>query len=171
MQCSRRVFMGGTASTLMLGNACLAADRRPKIAALTTIYYKYSHSEHFIDRFLEGYGWEGEHHHPPMDVVSLYVEQVGQNDLSRERATRHPQMKIYPTIAEALTSGGSKLAVDGVLLVGEHGRYPATRRGRPSIPATSTSSKSSMFIERVERRRHCSATSIYPGAGITPRKW
>jgi hypothetical protein len=32
-------------------------------------------------------------------------------------------MKIYPTIAEALTPGGSELAVDGVLLIGEHGKY------------------------------------------------
>ena len=146
MECSRRVFLGGAASTLALGNAGWAAERRPKIAALTTIFYKYSHSEHIIDRFLEGYGWEGQHHRPPMDVVSLYVEQVGQNDLSRERAERHPQMKIYPTIAEALTLGGSKLAVDGVLLIGEHGRYRAMRKDRPSIPATSTSSKSLTFI-------------------------
>jgi len=134
MECSRRAFLGGTASTLVLGNAAWAAGYRPKIAALTTIFYKYSHSEHFIDRFLEGYGWEGEHHRPPMDVVSLYVEQVGQNDLSRERAKRHPQMKIYPTIAEALTSGGSKLAVDGVLLVGEHGRYPRNEKGQTLYP-------------------------------------
>ena len=45
-------------------------------------------------------------------------------DLSRERAARHSGMKIYPTIAEALTAGGSKLAVDGVVIVGEHGNYP-----------------------------------------------
>ena len=97
-------------------------------------FYKYSHSEHIIDRFLEGYGWEGQHHRPPMDVVSLYVEQVGANDLSRERAKRHPEMKIYPTIAEALTLGQSKLAVDGVLLIGEHGGYHRNERGRLLSP-------------------------------------
>ena len=134
MQCSRRAFLGGAASTLVLGNTGWAADHRAKIAAITTIFYKYSHSEHIIDRLLEGYGWEGQHHRPPMDVVSLYVEQVGQNDLSRERATRHPQMKIYPTIAEALTLGGSKLAVDGVLIVGEHGRYPRNEKGQTLYP-------------------------------------
>jgi hypothetical protein len=134
MECSRRVFLGGAASTLVMGNAGWAAERRPKIAALTTIYHKYSHSQHIVDRFLDGYGWEGQHHHPPMDVVSLYVEQVGQNDLSRERAQRHPLMKIYPTIAEALTLGGSTLAVDGVLLVGEHGQYPRNEKRQVLYP-------------------------------------
>lgn len=88
-----------------------------------------------MDRFLEGYGWEGQHYRPEVDVVSLYVEQVGENDLSRERARRHPEMKIYPTIAEALTGGGSQLAVDGVLLIGEHGKYPVNEKGRDALPA------------------------------------
>ena len=39
-----------------------------------------------------------------MDLVSLYVDQVGDGDLSRDRAARFPSMKIYPTIAEALTA-------------------------------------------------------------------
>ena len=43
-------------------------------------------------------------------------------------------MKIYPTIAEALTLGGSKLAVDGVLLVGEHGKYPRNEKGQTKYP-------------------------------------
>jgi hypothetical protein len=134
MHCSRRAFLGGAGSALVLDKTVWASERRPRIAALTTIFYKYSHSEHIIDRFLEGYGWEGQHHRPPMDVVSLYVEQVGPNDLSRERAKRHPQMKIYPTIAEALTLGESKLAVDGVLLVGEHGRYRRNEKGQTLYP-------------------------------------
>lgn len=108
--------------------------RRLRVAALTTILHKYSHSQHIIDRFLEGYGWEGRHYRPAVDVVSMYVEQVGENDLSRERASRHPETKIYPTIAEALTCGGSRLAVDGVLLIGEHGKYPVNEKGQTLYP-------------------------------------
>ncbi|AGA26427.1 hypothetical protein [Singulisphaera acidiphila] len=134
MRYSRRSFLAGAASTLVWGRTGWSAQRRPKIAALTTIFHKYSHSEHIIDRFLDGYGWDGQHHRPAMDVVSLYVEQVGKNDLSRERAMRHPQMKIYPTIADALTCGGSTLAVDGVLLIGEHGKYPANEKGQQLYP-------------------------------------
>ena len=78
MRISRRGFIAGAASTLASAHARAAAGHRPRIAALTTIFHKYSHSEHIVDRFLEGYGWEGRHHRPAMDVVSLYVEQVGQ---------------------------------------------------------------------------------------------
>ena len=107
---------------------------RPKIAAVVTTCFKYSHAQHFVDRFLDGYGWNSTHHHPPMDLVSLYVDQVGPDDLSRERAARHPAMKICPGIAEALTLGGSKLAVDGVLIIGEHGKYPRNEKGQTRYP-------------------------------------
>ena len=131
---SRRDFLLGMGATVPTGEALSAAGRRPRIAALTTIYHKYSHSQHIIDRFLDGYGWESRHHRPPMDVVALYVEQVGENDLSRERSRRHSEMKIYPTIADALTQGGSKLAVDAVLLIGEHGTYPVNEKGQKLYP-------------------------------------
>ncbi len=108
--------------------------QRPKIAAITTIVHKYAHAQHFIDRFLEGYGWNGRHHRPPMDLVSLYVDQVGDNDLSRDRAKRFPPMVIYPTVADALTLGRSDLAVHGVLLIGEHGDYPTNEKGQRFYP-------------------------------------
>jgi len=109
-------------------------ERRPRIAAIATIYHKYSHAQHIVDRFLEGYGWNGRHHRPAMDLISLYVDQVRDDDLSRDRADRFPHMTIYPTIAEALTLGGSELAVDGVLLIGEHGDYPTNDRGQRQYP-------------------------------------
>jgi len=112
----------------------MSNSNRPKLAAVVTTFFKYSHAQHIVDRFLDGYGWNGAHHYPPMDLVSLYVDQVGQNDLSRERARRHPTMKICPSIADALTLGGSKLAVDGVVLVGEHGNYPRNEKGQTRYP-------------------------------------
>jgi hypothetical protein len=107
---------------------------RPKIACIATIVFKYSHAQHFIDRFLEGYGWNGRHHRPPMDLVSLYVDQVKEGDLSRERTARFPGMKIYPTVADALTLGSATLAVDGVLLIGEHGDYARNEKGQTLYP-------------------------------------
>ena len=109
-------------------------NRRPRIAAVTTIYFKYSHTQEIIDRFLFGYGWDSKWHHPPMDLVGLYVDEVGKDDLSRGRAKLFPAMKIYPTIAETLTLGGSKLAVDGVVLIGEHGNYPRNKIGQKLYP-------------------------------------
>ncbi len=107
---------------------------RPKLAAVVTVYRKYSHAQHIVDRFLYGYGWHGTHHHPEMDLVSLYVDQIGDDDLSRSRAQQFPTMKMYPTIADALTLGGSKLAVDGVVVVGEHGNYPHNEKGQTKYP-------------------------------------
>jgi hypothetical protein len=107
---------------------------RLKLAAVVTVYRKYSHAQHIVDRLLDGYGWNGGYHHPPMDLVALYVDQVGPDDLSRERAVRFPAMKIYPTIAEALTQGSGSLSVDGVVLVGEHGNYPRNEKGQTEYP-------------------------------------
>ena len=107
---------------------------RPKLAAVATTYFKYSHAQHIVDRFLDGYGWNGTHHYPPMDLVSLYVDQVGNTDFSRERGARHPSMKLCSSISEALTLGGGKLAVDGVVLVGEHGNYPRNEKGQTKYP-------------------------------------
>ncbi len=130
---SRRVLLAGSATI----PGILAAQRnqkRPKLAAIATTYFKYSHAQHIVDRFLDGYGWNGTHHRPEMDLVSLFVDQVNDRDLSRERSQRFPSMKLYPTIAEALTLGGSKLAVDGVVLIGEHGKYARNEKGQTQYP-------------------------------------
>jgi hypothetical protein len=110
------------------------SNHRPKLAAIVTTYFKYSHAQHIVDRFLYGYGWQGTHHDPPMDVVALYVDQVGEGDLSHERLAQFPYLRMYPTIAEALTCGGSTLAVDGVVVVGEHGNYPHNEKGQTEYP-------------------------------------
>ena len=133
MNISRRQLLVGMGAVPLLARA-QKGQRRPRIAAVVTVYFKYSHAQHIVDRFLEGYGWNSTHHRPPMDLVSLYVNQVGDNDLSRDRAARFPTMKIYPSIAEALCCGGSKLAVDGVVLVGEHGKYPRNEKGQTRYP-------------------------------------
>ncbi|MBQ42198.1 MAG: hypothetical protein CME15_07025 [Gemmatimonadetes bacterium] len=112
----------------------MMATRRPRVAALVTEYRKYSHGQNIVDRLMGGYGWGTRWHHPELDVVSLYVDQFPESDLSREREARHEDLRIYPTIAEALTLGGSKLDVDGVLLIAEHGVYPKNEQGQTLYP-------------------------------------
>jgi hypothetical protein len=85
------------------------------------------------ERFLHGYPRAGRWYRPPIDLVSAYVDQFPENDLSRQRA-REFGFTIYPTIAEALRCGGDKLAVDGVLIIGEHGRYPKNELGQTLYP-------------------------------------
>jgi hypothetical protein len=113
-----------------------AADpkSRPRIAAIVTEYRRKTHGQGIVDRFMDGYGWDGQHYRPSVDIVSLYVDQKPTGDLSREREQRHPLLKVYPTIAEALTCKGDKLAVDGVLLIAEQGRYPRNAKGQRLYP-------------------------------------
>jgi hypothetical protein len=68
-----------------------------------------------------------------MKVVSLYVDQKPEGDQSADRA-REFGFTVYPTIAEALRVGGDKLAVDAVLIIGEHGNYPKNEKGQILYP-------------------------------------
>jgi hypothetical protein len=104
-----------------------------RIAVIATVYRYLSHAQHIADRFLVGYPIAGEWHHPDMKVVSLYVDQKPENDLSAARAKEFG-FTVYPTIAEALRCGGSKLAADAVLIIGEHGDYPRNAKGQILYP-------------------------------------
>ena len=132
---SRRSFLVSTASaTAFLGTQIHAAPvRRKTIALIGTEVRLHSHAQHFIDRFLVGYGWNGGWRRPEVDLVSLYIDQHPQGDLSLTTAARH-KVPIYPTVAEALTRGTGKLAVDGVVVIAEHGQYPKTAIGQTRYP-------------------------------------
>ena len=104
-----------------------------RIAVITTIYRYLSHAQHIADRFLVGYPRYGRWHRPDMKIVSLYVDQKPEKDQSQERAKEFG-FQVYPTIAEALRCGGDKLAVDAVLLIGEHGDYPRNEKGQVLYP-------------------------------------
>jgi hypothetical protein len=106
---------------------------RKRLAIITTVWRYLSHAQHMGDRFLVGYPWRGKWHRPAVDVVALYVDQKPKDDQSTERA-RDFGFKIYPTIPEALRCGGKELAVDGVLIIGEHGDYPRNEKGQILYP-------------------------------------
>ena len=152
LRCSRRKFLA-SAAALTLGSgvapAASAKDlagaglraRPPKptkegrkpIAVLTTVYRPMSHAYHIGGRFINGY-IAGSHFHIPQHyVASLYVDQKPANDLSRELG-RDFGVRVCGTIAETLTQGGDKLAVDGVLLIGEHSSYPRDEKGQILYP-------------------------------------
>lgn len=109
------------------------ATGRKRLAIVTTIWKYLSHAQHMGDRFLVGYPIEGAWRKPEIDVVSLYVDQKPADDQSAERAASFG-FKIYPTIAETLRCGGDKLAVDAVLIIGEHGDYPRNEKGQVLYP-------------------------------------
>jgi hypothetical protein len=104
-----------------------------RIAVITTVYRYLSHAQHITDRFLVGYPLNGKWRRPDMKVVSLYVDQKPTGDQSAERA-REFGFQVYPSIAEALRCGGDRLAVDAVLIIGEHGDYPRNEKGQVLYP-------------------------------------
>jgi len=125
---SRRTFLAAAAAVPAF------AQKTPKrIAIIATIFRLQSHAQHIGDRFIVGYPFAGEWHKPNTQVVSLYVDQKPANDLSGDRAKEFG-FTVYPTIAEALCCGGSKLAVDAVLIIGEHGEYPRNEKGQILYP-------------------------------------
>lgn len=111
-----------------------AAARKPRIGVVANIYKAHLHTQHIVDRILDGYNFGGVFHHPQLEVVSIFVEQRGEGDLVPERAERHPEMKVYPTVWQALTCGTDKLAVDGVIYIGEQGGYPRNEKGQTEYP-------------------------------------
>ncbi len=130
----RRTFLGAMGSSLAATSSLWSAEKPTKrMAIVTTEWRDRSHAWHMGERFLVGYPVRGKWHQPPFEVVSAYVDQKPQNDLSRSRAKEFG-FTIYPTIAEALRNGGKELAVDAVLVIGEHGDYGRNEIGQKLYP-------------------------------------
>lgn len=106
---------------------------RKKLAVITTAYYYLSHAYHICGRFLNGYLRGDQFHFPEFAIAGMSVEQQREGDLSREMAAKHG-FEIYPDVSGALTLGSDQLAVDGVLLIAEHGDYPYNEKGQKLYP-------------------------------------
>jgi hypothetical protein len=124
----RREFIGAAAATPLV-----RGQGRKRIACLSSTYHVRSHSDNFITRFLEGY-WVGDkYYEPPFQVASLWMDQVHPADIGHRLAKAYG-VRSATTIADALTLGTGKLAVDGVVLVCEHGNYPHNEKQQQLYP-------------------------------------
>ena len=136
---TRREFLGTAGALAAAGLVPLAGaappGARPKVAALASTYYYLSHAYHIVGRFLDGFDARDGRgvHHPDFEIASLFIEQTPANDLGRAKASKHG-VRLSPTIADALTLGTGKLAVDAVLLIGEHGEYPLNAKLQKLYP-------------------------------------
>jgi hypothetical protein len=131
---TRREFLAGAAA---LAGAALGAraqeGRRKRVAFLGTEVRTHSHAQHFLDRMALGYGWKGGWQEPRVELASVYIDQFPETDLARARVAKYG-LKLAPSIAEALTLGTGKLAVDGVVIIAEHGKYPRNEKGQHLYP-------------------------------------
>lgn len=109
-----------------------ASTGRKPLGVVTTVYRPMSHSFHIAGRFIHGYAKNGAFHVPSFAVRGIAVEQTPENDLSRDLA-REMGFRWSRNLSEILMDG-DKLAVDGVLLIGEHGNYPRNEKGQILYP-------------------------------------
>lgn len=95
---------------------------RKKIAAILTTCFVRSHAEVIMPKLIKGIPTDDGIMEPKVDVASIYLDQIHEKDVCLPLAQEHG-IPVLPSIVTALTLGGKELAVDGVLIVGEHGDY------------------------------------------------
>ena len=134
---TRREMLGITG---MAGLAALAgfvpvlpgqqAPSKPRVAVLASYWgATRSHADWIVTKLIDGYWWHGAYNPSRIEVASIYLHQHDTSQLG-QKVAKAKGIPVYQTVAEALTLGGNELAVDGVVIVGEHGDYPKDLKGR-----------------------------------------
>lgn len=143
----RRRFVKGLGASLpgMLGGlAGLRAQgegkKRIKVAVVMTVFFYRSHAHVILENFLRPYLFNGKVVDPrkEFEIAGFYVDQfpdgaAESKDMARAVAKEFG-IPIYETISGALCLGGEDLAVDAVLMIGEHGKYPFNDKGQELYP-------------------------------------
>ncbi len=117
--------------------------RFPRVAGITTIYRENSHADVILGRLIQSETLDDQGRRSNMQLASLFTDQVPPNDWSRPLGARYG-IPVCNSIRQALTLDTGSLAVDGVLLVAEHGDYPESPVGQFQYP------KRRMFSEILE---------------------
>ena len=104
-----------------------------RIAAIVTTFFPNSHAGVLASKFLHGFPTDEGPIAPRTRLASLYIDQIHERDIGLQLAHQF-DLPVYSSIRAALTLGGSELAVDAVLLIGEHGDYPRTVLGQEMLP-------------------------------------
>ena len=106
-----------------------------RIAVIATVWFPFSHADVIVTRWIQPFptdaknGWQGS----DSTIASVFLEQTPANDIGRQICATH-RIPITETIREALTLGRKKLAIEAVLLIGEHGDYPSNEFGQKLYP-------------------------------------
>ena len=107
---------------------------RPRVACLVSYWgAPSSHADWIINKLIDGYWWQGAHTPSRIDIASIYLHQHDTSILG-QKVAQAKGIPVFKTVAEALTLGGEELAVDGVVIVGEHGNFPTDLKGRWLLP-------------------------------------
>lgn len=143
----RRRFIKGAAASLpgmLAGLASLDAQeggkQRIKVAVVMTVFFYRSHAHVILENFLQPYLFNGKVVDPrkEFEIAGFYVDQFPEGaaesgDMARAVAKEFG-IPIFDTVGGALCLGGKELAVDAVLMIGEHGKYPFNDKGQELYP-------------------------------------
>jgi hypothetical protein len=107
---------------------------RRRIAVLASYWgYTRSHADWIVTKLIDGYWWQEAFTPSRVEVVAIYLDQHGESVLG-QKVAKAKGIPVFKTVAETVTLGGKELAVDGVVIVGEHGDYPKDLKGRWLLP-------------------------------------
>ncbi|WP_244502019.1 hypothetical protein [Terriglobus roseus] len=130
------VGMTGVAAwtDVAFGEVPQPSQRPPRLACLVSYWgAPNSHADWIIDKLIDGYWWKGEPTSSRVEVVSVYLNQFETSVLG-QKVCKAKGIPIFKTVGEAVTLGGNDLAVDGVVIIGEHGNYPLNLKGQWLLP-------------------------------------
>ncbi|WP_276360033.1 hypothetical protein [Daejeonella sp. H1SJ63] len=109
-------------------------QRKPRVAVLATYWAATrSHADWLVNKLIDGYWWQGAHLDSGIEIVSVYLHQHDASQLG-QKVAKAKGIPVYRSVAEAVTLGGKELAVDGVVIVGEHGDYATDMKGHWLLP-------------------------------------
>ncbi len=116
-----------------LNFSLVSGQEKIPVAGITTLYRQNTHADVLIGRILETDTLDGKGNPSKLKLVSLYVDQFNDDDMSRGLSRKY-SFPMYDRVSDALTLGTNKLAVQGVVLVAEHGEYPVSETGQVIYP-------------------------------------
>ena len=131
--------IGGMAGLSVLAGMASGAvphtqQKRPRIAVLVSYWAApRSHADWIVNKLLDGYWWNGAYTPSRVDVVSVYIHQLEESQLG-QKVAKAKNIPVFKTVEEAVTLGGKDLAVDGVVIVAEHGNYRTDLQGHWLLP-------------------------------------
>jgi hypothetical protein len=106
---------------------------KKKIAAIISEYRPGSHADVIIGKYLRAFPTDEGLFEPRVELASIYLDLFPENDMGRAVAEEFG-VPIYNSMPGALCLGGKELAVDGVLLIGEHGDYAWNEKQQQLYP-------------------------------------